>query len=448
MRKNRRTFLLMLLAAFALLFTSAAALADGPDDAVCNAPGAAAKLVIRAENEENEETGQDAEPTPTPVPDAVDVLFNKGEYALLGEDGAVLATIKITEDGGSTGTVAAAEDSGAMEGSATVQFLQESSKLLLQTVDEEGTTTFFVPVRVSITDAGQEESWFDARVEKQSIINFDELLLQYQAWHPALPAETPEAEPTVSPEPTTEPADSAGNAFDSEVTSSANEQTDGGGISELLKLIGIGVCILIGAAILTAVIMQTTKVTDELFEITDSIRERRKAEEGKAARLDNMITLANRRLEHLVAIEKRLDIGVKVQTETRPIEDPLKTFQEKANDLATVDEPEKWLRALAAYRPAFLKYDTIQNWFYNADSGEQPPFAACMVTSGNAQTLCLIPSCYNAGLSANIAPAYDLLEPGDRTASIKRYRIDRLATLEPYGAYYRVKSRGQISLIT
>lgn len=219
---------------------------------------------------------------------------------------------------------------------------------------------------------------------------------------------------------------------------------------DFIKLIAIGASILMTAALLVLLILRTkAKKAEPITEDKTQEKQNQVIEETLAVAKG----LAQRHLEinqSLSVLGSRIiDLANKINGASvfKAKDDATKDFLELVNESTTIVSPEEWTKKLFKYQPELMKFDEIQQWFSRGGTFSEPPFAACSVRYYEGLMYYLIPSCYDAMLaSIDMKVAYEVIPPkhGERP---RLYRIDRPAILEIFGAYYRVVSRGQISLV-
>ncbi|HWR28696.1 MAG TPA: hypothetical protein VN631_02585, partial [Negativicutes bacterium] len=219
---------------------------------------------------------------------------------------------------------------------------------------------------------------------------------------------------------------------------------------DLMKLIAIGASILMTAALLVVLIVRTkAKKVEPIAEDKTHETQNQKIEET----LDVARGIARHQPEIsqcLSMLDGRItELSNKVNGASvfKPKEDATSDFLALVNGCTTITSIDQWTEDLKKYQPELMKFDAIQNWFTRGGTFGEPPFAACAIRHYEGLSFYLIPSCYDTMLaSGDMQVAYDVVYPinGERARS---YKIDRAAMLEIFGAYYRVVSRGQISLV-
>lgn len=219
---------------------------------------------------------------------------------------------------------------------------------------------------------------------------------------------------------------------------------------DLIKLIAIGASILMTAALLVVLIVRTkAKKVEPITEDKTNEKQNKKLEET----LDVAREIARHQPEISQCIStldsRIIELSNKVNGASvfKPKEDATIDFLELVNGCTTITSLDQWIEDLKKYQPELMKFDAIQNWFTRGGTFGEPPFAACAIRHYEGVSFYLIPSCYDTMLaSGDMQVAYDVVYPinGERARS---YKIDRPTMLEIFGAYYRVVSRGQISLV-
>ncbi len=115
-----------------------------------------------------------------------------------------------------------------------------------------------------------------------------------------------------------------------------------------------------------------------------------------------------------------------------------------ANSLSTTEDPETWNQQMSRYDPKYVRYNGINDWI---EQTSDPAFSMLAALTVDGKTL-LVPSNYNTQLGGrDVSTVFDIEEPQDGEVA-RAYRIDKAAEVEPYGNYYRLVSKGKISLLT
>lgn len=219
---------------------------------------------------------------------------------------------------------------------------------------------------------------------------------------------------------------------------------------DFIKLIALGASILMTAALLVLLILRTkAKKAEPITEDKTQEKQNLIIEETLAVAkgLAQRHPEINQRLSTLDSRITELASKINGASVFKAKDDATKDFLELVNESTSIVSPEEWTKKLFKYQPELMKFDEIQQWFSRGGTFGEPPFAACSVRYYEGLMYYLIPSCYDTMLaSIDMKVAYEVIPPknGERP---RLYRIDRPAILEIFGAYYRIVSKGQISLI-
>lgn len=375
---------------------------------------------------------------------SVGVKLKKGKFKLYNADNEIITEIDVAHDGDSSIVIVVP---GQKDEQVIISFL-ESSVQLLRNTEIDGKEITLVPIRVEYTDTDA-ISDFDAYIDWQSIMNFEQLVLAYQGWYPALPDKTPDPLYTGISTKLSEIDEELQDISDrTQTLSFSMAQLIQGSKLELYQLIGIGISVLLAIILLILWLVYARNNRKRLKAHTASTEEQGNTIQqtfatvcGIASHLNETANETNRQLDFIT------QLLLKTPPPPPPPIDRMKEFLGRVNSSTMVNASEQWRQSLMEYKPEFLKYDAIQNWFSREGAIGDPLFAVCSIPSSNETQLCLIPSCYDTKLaSSDLSVAYDVIKPLNGE-SIRTYKIDRAAVLEPFGVYFRIVTRGQITLL-
>ena len=440
MRNHQKRIMSVLLVFLASICFSGTALAQAPECFVCTKSDIEGTGNVCAESESQD----DSSANPAPNIESVGVKLKKGKFKLYNADNGIITEIDVAHDGDTSIIIVVP---GQKDEQGNISFL-ESSVQLLRNTEIDGKEISLVPIRVEYADTDA-ISDFDAYIDWQSIMNFEQLVLAYQGWYPALPAKTPDPLYTGISTKLSEVDEEVQNVSEeTKNLSSSVEQLIQGSKLELYQLVGIGASVLLAIIILILWLIYSKKIRKRLQALTDMAEEQNRAVLKTSVIVNN---IANRLNEAITETKKQLDFITQLLLKAPPPPPPpidrMKEFLGRVNGITMVNAPEQWRQSLMEYKPEFLKYDAIQNWFSHEGAIGDPLFTVCSIQSSNETQLCLIPSCYDTNLASNDLPvAYDVIKPLNGE-SIRTYKIDRAAVLEPFGAYFRIVTRGQITLL-
>ena len=442
MRNQLNKIVSLLLVALVSICFCGTALAQAPDRSIHSNFDVRGTGNVCAEDADQDIPPASSSPN---IEAAVDVKLQKGKLKLYDVENKTIAQINVAGEG-DTGGIIVIPDRPSSAGMVT---FQKSSAQMLRKAEIDGTEITLVPIRVEYTDTAAAKDAFDAYIDRQSILNFEELALTYQDWQQALPAETPG--PQYAGISTTVLGKNVQDVSEGTKTRlSSIEQLIQKSKLELYQLAGIGASVLLATILLTLWLVHAKKNRKKLQALIDLMEEQNRTILQTSAAVSDIDKRLNEVAKETVQGNERLNsITRSLQQTSKPKSpvDQMKEFLERVNGITAVNAPDQWRQSLMEYRPEFLKYDAIQRWFSREGGIGDPLFAVCSIPSSNESQLCLIPSCYDTKLASGDLPvAYDVIKPMSGE-SIRTYKIDRAAVLEPYGVYFRIVSRGQITLL-
>lgn len=444
MRNKHKKIISLLLVAWISVYISGTALAQVPDgferlySVIWNSGSVCA---------DNSDQGSPSTSSLTDT-EALDVMLQKGELKLYNAENEQIALIKVAEDGDAVGIVV----SNDLNDEAGKVVFQKTNTQLLRTAEIDGTEIKLVPIRLEYVESSSERDAFDAYIDLHCIVNFDELVLAYQEWYPAIPEITPDPLYTEISTKLSKVNEGVNDIFEETKTlSSSIEELILSSKLELYQLIGIGTAVLLATTILILLLTNAKTNREKLQALKSSAEVQNRSDQQIGAAVSDISKYLYETTKGTAQVNEQLTFIVQSLdniNRPKPPVDHMKVFLEQANGATAVNAPDQWYQQLLEYRPEFLKYDAIQRWFSREGGIGDPLFAVCSVPSSNGSQLCLIPSCYDTMLASGDLPiAYDVIKPTNGE-SIRTYKIDRVAVLEPYGVYFRVVSRGQITLLS
>lgn len=443
MKSQQKKVLSLLLIILASACLCGSALAQAPEYYVCTNSDIRGMETVCAEDENQD--GSSASPSLNI--ESVDVMLQEGELKLYGADNKAIAQIDVARAGDTSGTVVM-QDRTDEAGRITYQ---KASTHLLRKVEIGDKEFMFVPIRVEFSDAdsGGMNIVFDAYIDQQDIMNFEELALAYQDWQQTFSTETPDPQYSEISTKLSEIDEELQDISDgTQALSFSMSQLIQGSKLELYQLIGIGISVLLAIILLILWLIYARNNRKRLKAHSATTEEQDHTIQqisatvcGIASHLNETANETNRQLDFIT------QLLLKTPPPPPPPIDRMKEFLGRVNGITMVNASEQWCQSLMEYKPEFLKYDAIQNWFSREGAIGDPLFAVCSIPSSNETQLCLIPSCYDTKLaSSDLSVAYDVIKPLNGE-SIRTYKIDRAAVLEPFGVYFRIVIRGQITLL-
>ena len=421
--------------------------------------GKAPDSIFDADSSTPQESPSPAQETPSPAQQTVFVELKEGLTILF--DNNFVAKLWITPDldkgegNGFSGIISATQPDPSKKTKKesskqiTIRCDESSGKLIERTLS--GTETVYIHVSIEYSDEKNKPITDVGYIDLERVSNIEAVLMRITDWEHIqsnvdLKAQYEEIATSLGQQNT---------GIQNILTLSTDvthlkKQLDDARKLDFIKLIAIGVSIFMVTAVLVVLITRTkAKKVEPVTEDKTLERQNQIIEEtlgivrGIAQHQPEIIQSFPMLDARLVELSKKVN-GASV---FKPKEDATKDFLELVNGCTTITSIELWTESLQKYQPELMKYDEIQNWFSRGGAFGEPPFAACTIRHYEGLSFYLIPSCYDTMLaSVDVRVAYDVIFPVNGVRA-RSYRIDRAAMLEIFGAYYRVVSRGQISLV-